>query len=91
MDFSEILANLEVYWDIFLLNLDDLRKDVNGRCVGVEPWQLISFSIGITLIITWIYQWLNHPELTIMQRVKRTFFTCVKNMPYVKGKVRFEL
>ncbi|XP_071952664.1 sphingosine-1-phosphate lyase 1-like [Antedon mediterranea] len=91
MEYDEVLRSLGIYWEIFLLYCNEFKEKINSNCEGLEAWQLIAFSVGITLIVTWIYQWLNHPELTLSQRIKKSIFTCVRSMPYIKGRIKEQL
>mgnify|MGYP001550980424 CR=1 FL=1 len=36
--------------------------EINHACRGLEPWQIIAFTFGVTLILTWIYDFLFQEE-----------------------------
>ena len=38
------------------------RLHVNDFCKGLEPWQIIAYTFGFTLILTWLWDFLFQPE-----------------------------
>ncbi|XP_071479560.1 sphingosine-1-phosphate lyase 1-like [Diadema antillarum] len=79
------------YMEVVLLYLDQARHQVNELCSGLEAWQVIAYSIGITLILTWLYSFLVHPRLTLKERIVKNFFKFFRSLPYVKGKIKEEI
>ena len=46
------------YLDIAQEYADIARVRVNKSCQGLEAWQIITFTFGVTLLLTWIYDFL---------------------------------
>ncbi|PIK59208.1 putative sphingosine-1-phosphate lyase 1, partial [Apostichopus japonicus] len=74
-----------------VIYLEKARVAVNGACRGFEGWQIILIAAGVTLLVTRLYNWLDHPRLTIRQRVVHNFWSFLKGLPIIRGKVKAEL
>ncbi|XP_033644502.1 sphingosine-1-phosphate lyase 1-like [Asterias rubens] len=84
----------EVFWkytEVAKLHLEDARLKVNELCSDFEPWQLISISVGITIILAWFYNWLRHPLRTLPERIKASFFKFFRSLPIVRSMIRKEI
>ncbi|XP_038061565.1 sphingosine-1-phosphate lyase 1-like [Patiria miniata] len=88
-------ANIEEqfweYAEVAKLHLNDARVKINDVCSNVEPWQLIAVSIGVTIVLAWLYNWMRHPLLTIPERVKMSFFKTFRSLPFIKQKIQKEI
>ncbi|XP_022112100.1 sphingosine-1-phosphate lyase 1-like [Acanthaster planci] len=95
MEGSFTAANVEQqlwkYAEVAKLYLNDARVKVNDCCSDQEPWQLIAMSVGITIILAWLYNWMRHPLLTIPERIKMSFFKTFRSLPFVKQVVKKEM
>ncbi|XP_790556.2 sphingosine-1-phosphate lyase 1 [Strongylocentrotus purpuratus] len=82
---------MDEYKEIALLYADETRRKVNELCSGLEAWQIIAYSVGVTLLLNWLYNFLCHPRLTIKQRIVQNFFKFVKSLPIIKDKIKAEI
>ncbi|XP_067672506.1 sphingosine-1-phosphate lyase 1-like [Haliotis asinina] len=70
--------------------LDGAKSRLNDLCKGLEPWQIVVYTCGGTVIAIAIKDFLNGEE-SLQVRSKRTFFKWMKKIPYVKKKIEEEL
>lgn len=56
-----------------------------------DHWQVLFFSVGCTLIITALLQWIFREDEDLTTRIKRTFFRLVRFVPGVQAKINKEL
>ena len=42
--------------------LEVARSHINDTCAGLEPWQIIAFTFGITVLVFWIWDFLFQQE-----------------------------
>lgn len=71
--------------------LNDARIHVNTACVGLEAWQIILFTLGATLILMSLYNYIFDEEKSLKQRITKGFFKFVKGLPIIKGKIAVEV
>ena len=50
--------------EVVLLYADQARGKVNDLCSGLEAWQVMAYSVGVTLLLVWLYNFLFHPRLS---------------------------
>ncbi|NXA36648.1 SGPL1 lyase, partial [Eudromia elegans] len=58
------------------------KSFVNGRCEGLEPWQLIALTVASTLAALWLHGFLFQAE-SLTSRVKKKFFKLLRKTPFV--------
>uniref|UniRef100_A0A8D0LB81 Sphingosine-1-phosphate lyase 1 n=1 Tax=Sphenodon punctatus TaxID=8508 RepID=A0A8D0LB81_SPHPU len=68
--------------EIFLMYLGKTRSFVNGKCSGIEPWQLIGSTCAATLMLVWLHRFLFQSE-SLLSRSKKRFFKVVRKLPVV--------
>lgn len=57
-----VQSALEVYKEMVLLYLEEVRRQVNTQCAGLEPWQIIGATIITTLGAMWMKGFLFQQE-----------------------------
>ena len=71
--------------------LNGARVFVNEAAKPYEAWQIIFVSVGLTLLATSIYSYLFREDQSLTERIKKSVFALVRNLPIIKGKVQAEL
>ncbi|XP_074648039.1 sphingosine-1-phosphate lyase 1-like [Tubulanus polymorphus] len=66
------------------------RLHINERCNGLEAWQIIFYTFGITMILVWLHGQL-FKQVSLKVRVKKKFFRFVRSLPIVKEKIAAEI
>ena len=56
------MLTLTYFQELLVPYINDTRDYINSQCEGLEPWQVISYSIGATLVGVWTWGVLFHPE-----------------------------
>ncbi|XP_072051008.1 sphingosine-1-phosphate lyase 1-like [Amphiura filiformis] len=77
--------------EVLLLYLGEARVKVNDLCAGLEAWQVIALSVGVTLITVWFINFLFHPLYSLKDRIKATVFRIVRSLPPVKKYIKKQL
>lgn len=72
-----VAGPLVPYWEL-------VRDRVNESCEGVEPWKIIVYSCGTTLLVLTARDILFSDEDTFTNRTKKEFFRLMKKIPFVK-------
>ncbi|XP_033737444.1 sphingosine-1-phosphate lyase 1-like [Pecten maximus] len=70
--------------------LDMVKDKINSLCDGLQPWQVVVYSCGGTLVFVTIKNLLFNEEQTLKKRTLDTIFRYVKMIPLVKKKVAEE-
>ncbi|KAH0623544.1 hypothetical protein JD844_006409 [Phrynosoma platyrhinos] len=78
---------LITYKEIFLQYLNKTRNDVNEKCAGIEPWQLIASTVATTLLLVWLHAFLFQPE-SLTSRFKQWFFRFLRKLPIIGTEIR---
>ncbi|XP_075932909.1 sphingosine-1-phosphate lyase 1 [Anarhichas minor] len=81
---------LEVYKEMVLLYLEEGRRQVNSRCVDLEPWQMIGVTVFTTLGAVWIKGFLFQRE-SLLSRIKKLCFRLVRKIPFVGTTIQSQL
>ncbi|KAF6725658.1 Sphingosine-1-phosphate lyase 1 [Oryzias melastigma] len=86
---------LEVYKEMLLLYLEEVRRQVNSLCAPLEPWQIIGASVAATLGAIWIKGFLFQQETLwfsgLMSRMKRQCFRLIRKIPFVGVSIQRQL
>ncbi|XP_052688545.1 sphingosine-1-phosphate lyase 1-like isoform X2 [Crassostrea angulata] len=82
-DMNNINGPLVPYWEL-------VRDRVNESCEGVEPWKIIVYSCGTTLLVLTARDILFSDEDTFTNRTKKEFFRLMKKIPFVKKRIAEE-
>ncbi|XP_068597375.1 sphingosine-1-phosphate lyase 1 [Brachionichthys hirsutus] len=83
-------TSLQVYMEMLLLYLEEGRRQVNTRCSGLEPWQIIGATVLATLGAAWIKGFLFQQE-SLRSRFKKQCFRLVRKIPFVGGAIQSQL
>ncbi|XP_053548006.1 sphingosine-1-phosphate lyase 1 [Bombina bombina] len=86
----ELRETLEIYKEIVLSYLSDARSFVNGRCKDIESFSLIAVTVGSTLLLVWLYNFIFQPE-SLISRGKKQFFRLVRRLPFIGTKIQEQL
>lgn len=54
MAVAHVQSALDVYKEMVLIYLEEGRRQINARCEGLEPWQVIGATIITTLGAVWL-------------------------------------
>ncbi|XP_036067188.1 sphingosine-1-phosphate lyase 1-like isoform X2 [Oryzias melastigma] len=84
------MSALEVYKEMLLLYLEEVRRQVNSLCAPLEPWQIIGASVAATLGAIWIKGFLFQQE-SLMSRMKRQCFRLIRKIPFVGVSIQRQL
>lgn len=86
----DYLSALEVYKEMVLIYLEEGRQQVNARCEGLEPWQVIGATIITTLGAVWLKGFLFQNE-SVTSRIKKQFFRLIRKIPFVGSGIKGQL
>lgn len=86
----DYLSALEVYKEMVLIYLEEGRQQVNARCEGLEPWQVIGATIITTLGAVWLKGFLFQNE-SLTSRIKKQFFRLIRKIPFVGSGIKGQL
>lgn len=81
----------EVLFQSLLQYADRLRLFTNSCLSGLEPWQVVAYAVGLTLVLTSIYDFLFDSPVPLFVRVKANFFDIVRKLPVIGAKIQDEL
>ncbi|KAM6916019.1 sphingosine-1-phosphate lyase 1 [Xenentodon cancila] len=81
---------LEVYKEMLLLYLEEGRRLVNSNCAHLEPWQIISMSVIVTVGVIWIKGFLFQQE-SLASRIKKQCFRIIRKIPFVGATIQRQL
>ncbi|KAL6101487.1 sgpl1 [Pungitius sinensis] len=81
---------LEVYKEMVLLYLEEGRRQVNSRCVDMEPWQIIGATVITTLGAVWIKGFVFQQE-SLPSRIKKLCFRLIRKIPFVGANIQSQL
>ncbi|NXA47960.1 SGPL1 lyase, partial [Nothocercus julius] len=70
------------YKEILQMCWERAKSFVNGRCEGLEPWQLIVLTVATTLAALWLHEFLFQAE-SLKSRMKKKFFKLLRKTPFV--------
>ncbi|XP_050394142.1 sphingosine-1-phosphate lyase 1 [Patella vulgata] len=70
--------------------LDSIKDQLNALCKGLQPWQIVVYTAGTTLVVVFTKQFLFQEE-SLKERGKKEFFRLIKKIPYVKAKIDAEM
>ncbi|XP_044276439.1 sphingosine-1-phosphate lyase 1 isoform X2 [Varanus komodoensis] len=79
-----------MYKDIFLQFLNEIRHAVNGKCAGIEAWQLIASTITSTLLIVQLYMFMFQQE-SLTSRSKKWFFRVIRKLPMIGDLIKKQM
>ena len=68
-----------------------LRNTINNCLTGLEPWQILLYAIGFTLMTTAAYAWLFDSISTPWARMKAFTFASMRYVPYLWSKIETKL
>ncbi|KAM8859249.1 sphingosine-1-phosphate lyase 1 isoform 2-T2 [Spinachia spinachia] len=80
----------EVYKEMVLLYLEEGRRQVNSRCVDMEPWQIIGATVITTLGAVWIKGFVFQQE-SLPSRIKKLCFRLIRKIPFVGANIQSQL
>eukprot|EP00112_Aurelia_sp_Birch-Aquarium-sp1_P009240 Seg2040.7 transcript_id=Seg2040.7/GoldUCD/mRNA.D3Y31 product="Sphingosine-1-phosphate lyase 1" protein_id=Seg2040.7/GoldUCD/D3Y31 len=87
----------EICWT-FVYYLAEVRLLIHRNTRGMEHWEIVtntvlySFAVFIGLLIfKWLIGWLFFHEKSLKTRILESFFSVVKKIPILKGKIKAEL
>ncbi|XP_043911717.1 sphingosine-1-phosphate lyase 1 [Protopterus annectens] len=81
---------LQVYKETAILYLDGVKKLVNAKCEGLEPWQIIALTVLATVLAVWLYNVIFQPE-SLSARIKKVFFKLLRKLPYIGTQIQLKL
>ncbi|KAG7279818.1 hypothetical protein CRUP_013728 [Coryphaenoides rupestris] len=81
---------LDVYREMLLLYVDQGRRQVNGLCADLEPWQVIGLTVLTTLGGVWAKGFLFQQE-SLKSRMKKQCFRLIRKIPYVGTAIQSQL
>ncbi|XP_077865964.1 sphingosine-1-phosphate lyase 1-like [Saccoglossus kowalevskii] len=82
---------LKPYADTALVYANNCRTAVNTYCDDWEPWQIILCTLGLTVAVIWIYQFLFDHDLSPWQRLSKFFFKTIRKIPIIGPKIQQEI
>ena len=71
--------------------LNRIRLRINENGSMLETWQIISLSAGGTIIVYQIIQYFFCARDSLWKTTKRSFFRCVRRMPFIGSRIKREL
>ncbi|XP_076453528.1 sphingosine-1-phosphate lyase 1-like [Babylonia areolata] len=71
--------------------LQSCKSFVNSVCKDLEPWQIVLYTCGTTVVVLSLRDFLFHEDETLKKRTVRGFFRLVKKIPYVQRKIEAEM
>uniref|UniRef100_A0A1I7WN94 DUF4220 domain-containing protein n=1 Tax=Heterorhabditis bacteriophora TaxID=37862 RepID=A0A1I7WN94_HETBA len=74
-------------WRIVIEHVDEFRALFNRSCTHLEAWQVVSFSISLCFLITWIRH-INRSDKSLFLRIKCTLYTIMRSLPWVRRRVQ---
>ncbi|XP_037321312.2 sphingosine-1-phosphate lyase 1 isoform X1 [Pungitius pungitius] len=86
----DVRSALEVYQEMVLLYLEEGRRQVNSRCVDMEPWQIIGATVLTTLGAVWIKGFFFQQE-SLPSRIKKLCFRLIRKIPFVGANIQSQL
>ncbi|KAL6101488.1 sgpl1 [Pungitius sinensis] len=86
----DVRSALEVYKEMVLLYLEEGRRQVNSRCVDMEPWQIIGATVITTLGAVWIKGFVFQQE-SLPSRIKKLCFRLIRKIPFVGANIQSQL
>lgn len=78
--FSLVLDPLSQY-------LDFIKDRTNTLCNGVEPWKIILYTCGTTILVLTVKDVLYNEEETLKKRAKKFIFRWVRKIPAIKRRL----
>ncbi|KAF7247453.1 Sphingosine-1-phosphate lyase 1 [Varanus komodoensis] len=87
---SRVMDAITMYKDIFLQFLNEIRHAVNGKCAGIEAWQLIASTITSTLLIVQLYMFMFQQE-SLTSRSKKWFFRVIRKLPMIGDLIKKQM
>lgn len=84
---------VETLRNAFFPYLDGVRLRVNQGCEGMEPWKVVTYSVGGTLVSVCVYNFIFQPgpRDSFVERSKKSFWCVVRKIPAVRNKIKQEL
>ncbi|KAL8608978.1 hypothetical protein ACOMHN_062861 [Nucella lapillus] len=71
--------------------LESCKSFVNGACKDLEPWQIVLYTCGTTVVVLSLRDFLFQEDESLKKRTVREFFRLVKKIPYIRHKIDKEL
>ncbi|KAK7111267.1 sphingosine-1-phosphate lyase 1-like [Littorina saxatilis] len=71
--------------------LQSCKGFVNSTCEDVEPWKIVLYTCGTTVVVLTLKEFLFHDDETLKNRARREFFRLAKKIPYVQRKIEEEM
>nr|XP_033796849.1 sphingosine-1-phosphate lyase 1 isoform X2 [Geotrypetes seraphini] len=84
------MKTLEIYREIGLKYLYEIRAYVNGLCSGMEAWQLITVTFVTTLLAVWLYEFLFQSE-SLISRFKIQCIKISRKLPFIGVQIQKKL
>lgn len=72
------------------MRADILKDYINGQCEGVPAWKIIAVTAGTTCSVIWLHSVVFDPEISFVDKTKKSVFQWVRAIPYVKKKFEKE-
>uniref|UniRef100_A0A7N8XEQ5 sphinganine-1-phosphate aldolase n=1 Tax=Mastacembelus armatus TaxID=205130 RepID=A0A7N8XEQ5_9TELE len=85
-----VQSALEVYKEMFLLYVEEARRQVNSRCADLEPWQIIGAAVITTLGAVWVKGFLFQQE-SLLSRIKKRGFRLIRKIPFIGMAIQSQL
>lgn len=79
------------YYETGLKALRQFLDEVNEYCRGYEAWQIIAATIITYGCLTWLTDFIFNSDLSMIARVKKSFFTTIKKIPFVRRYIEKEM
>ncbi|XP_062514956.1 sphingosine-1-phosphate lyase 1-like [Corticium candelabrum] len=86
---------LQILNDLLLRSLtqyaERLRLFANSSLSGLEPWQILAYGVGLTLLFAGVYDLLFNWPVPLTTRVRAAFFTFVRRLPIIGALIQAQL
>lgn len=87
-----LLWQYEEYRRVLLLEIKSARTSVNAFTARFEGWQVVSVSVGLTLMVSSILSFLFEDDiLSFSQRVRALFFRVLRKVPGIGGNITVQM
>ncbi|XP_070544645.1 sphingosine-1-phosphate lyase 1-like [Ptychodera flava] len=88
---SLVKTKLEPMIEVGTLYLNKAKDEINSYCSGMEAWQIVLYTLGLTLVVVWLYRFLFDHELGLFERIQKSFFKNVRHLPIIGTKIKQEI
>ncbi|CAG2192089.1 DPL1 [Mytilus edulis] len=81
---------LKVVLDPAFAGLDIVKDKINSVCQNLQPWQVVLYTCGTTVVVISVKNFLFNEEEDLVPRMKKKIFRLVKMIPQVKKRIKDE-